>query len=77
MHASAGLHRRLESRDILGAGDESSNLGGRGIALGEVVGQVALDAPRVVAVAVGTRVLRYCSVSKRRQWTKKLLASSG
>lgn len=76
MHASACLHRRLEGGNILGAGDESSNLGGRGIALGEVVGQVAFDAAWVEAVAVGTWVLRYCSVSKRRQWTKKLLASS-
>lgn len=52
MHAGLALHRVLEGPDGLAACDERSYLRGCSIARCQVAADVALDAARVVAVAV-------------------------
>ena len=56
MHTVVGLHLVLEGSDVPAVSDEGSDLGRRGIALGEIVGDVAFHAAWVVAVAVAARV---------------------
>lgn len=65
--AVRGLHRRLEGVDILRRGDERGDLGGRAVALSQVVGEVALDAAGVVTETVAAGVLRGCGVGHGSQ----------
>lgn len=58
MYTCAHLHCVLEFGDSSRGCDERSDLCGGGIALGEVVGEVALDAAGVVAVAICAGVFR-------------------
>lgn len=59
-----GLHVVLECRDTSRTCDECCDLGRRGVALGQIVGDISLDATRIVAVAVGSWVLGRCCVSQ-------------
>jgi len=58
MHVSLRLHGILERADAFAVRDESSDLRGRRVAADEVPADVALDAARVVPVAVCLRVAR-------------------
>lgn len=62
VHAVLGLHLVLECADGGRARDEGGDLGGRAVARCEVVGEIALDAAGVVAVAVASRVAWWCGV---------------